>query len=278
MGKLVRINDLLSIVIPVKNEEKNLATCLENIKMLKHVVVVDSGSTDDTCKIAADYGREVVQFQWNGQFPKKRNWILRNYKFKTPWVMFLDADELPGKEFWNEVERTLPTTKHDVFIIYLYNWFLGRILKHGDVARKTAIVRVGAAEYERIEEASWSSLDMEIHEHLVAKGSIGVIKTPIEHHDKRDLKSYLAKHNEYSSWESSRFLLISDYSKLTIRQKLKYRFLQCKLFPVAYFVYIYFIRLGIIDGVPGFYFSVLKLCQFYHLQAKIWELKHAKAL
>ena len=274
----MNLDNLLTIVIPVKDEEKNLPGCLENIKMAANVVVVDSGSTDNTCAIANRYGREVVQFKWNGQFPKKRNWVLRNYQFKTPWVMFLDADELPGAEFWNEVTRVLPTTKHDVFIIYLYNWFLGRILKHGDVARKTAIVRIGKAEYERIEENEWSALDMEIHEHLIASGTIGGIKTPIEHYDRRGLKSYLAKHNEYSSWESSRFLMISDFSKLTRRQKLKYKFLQCKFFPVAYFIYIYLIRRGFLDGVPGFYFSILKLCQFYHLQAKIWELKHVKVL
>lgn len=270
------LSNLLTIVIPVKNEEKNLATCLENIKALEHVIVVDSGSTDETCAIASRFGREVVQFQWNGQFPKKRNWILRNYKFVTPWVMFLDADELPGPAFWDEVEHVLPTTRYDVFIVYLYNWFLGRILKHGDIARKTAIVRVGAAEYERIEESNWSTLDMEVHEHIVTRGVVGEIKTPIDHNDKRGLKSYLAKHNEYSSWEANRFLMISDYTMLTTRQKLKYRFLQCKWFPLAYFIYIYFIRLGMLDGVSGFYFSILKFCQFYHLQAKIWELKNVK--
>ena len=117
------LSDLLTIVIPVKNEEKNLPACLENVRDFKQVILVDSGSTDRTLAIAAQYGREVIQFKWDGRFPKKRNWVLRNYKFKTPWVMFLDADELPGAAFWDEVERTLPMTKHDVFIIYLYYWF-----------------------------------------------------------------------------------------------------------------------------------------------------------
>ena len=111
-------------------------------------------------EIAADFGREVVRFKWNGVFPKKRNWVLRNYKFNTPWVMFLDADERMTPDFLAELERTLPTTKCNAFVCYYDNWFMGRILRHGDVMRKTSILRLGTGEYEKIDEHSWSNLDM----------------------------------------------------------------------------------------------------------------------
>ena len=101
-------DQLLTVVIPVQNEEKNLPLCLDSVKDFKHVVIVDSGSTDSTCDIAQKYGREVVQFVWNGEFPKKRNWMLRNYKFKTPWVLFLDADERVTEKFVN------PATAHRI--------------------------------------------------------------------------------------------------------------------------------------------------------------------
>ena len=94
--------DSLTIIIPVKDEEKNLPACLDNVKTFRHVVVVDSGSTDRTLEIVAEYKRELVQFKWNGKFPKKRNWLLRNYTFNTPWVMFLDADERLTSEFCAE--------------------------------------------------------------------------------------------------------------------------------------------------------------------------------
>ena len=80
----------ISIVIPVKNEAANLALCLESVQAFNDVVVVDSGSTDGTCDIARRYGRTVVQFAWDGRFPKKRNWILQNHCFQNPWVFFLD--------------------------------------------------------------------------------------------------------------------------------------------------------------------------------------------
>ena len=269
-----KLNKLLTVIIPVKNEARNLPQCLDCIMGLANVLIVDSDSTDETCRIAASYRREVVQFKWNGKFPKKRNWILRNYKFKTPWVMFLDADERPGMKFWEELANTLPKTKHDVFVIYLNNWFLGKILRHGDTPRKTAIVKVGRAEYERIEEQGWSKLDMEVHEHLITDGTIGRIKTPIEHYDKRSLSSYYAKHNEYSDWESNRYLALHDYKTgLTFRQRIKYQLLMSKFLPLGYFIYTYIIRLGFLDGTPGYYFAVNKFNQFNQLQAKIIEKK-----
>lgn len=265
---------ILTVVIPVKNDGNNLSKCLEGLVGIDNVVVVDSGSSDSTLEIVAKYSREVVQFKWNGEFPKKRNWILRNYKFKTPWVLFLDADERPGEQFWSELARVLPGTKHDVLNIYLHNWFMGRILKHGDTPRKTAIVRVGRAEYERIDEHAWSNLDMEVHEHLVTTGTVGWIKTPIDHYDMRGLSSYYAKHNQYSDWESSRYLAMKDFSTgLTLRQKIKYRLLLSPLLPWGYFFYTYVIRLGFLDGRPGYYFAVNKFNQFNQLQAKIIEKK-----
>lgn len=265
---------LMTIVIPVKNEEKNLPACLENVREFANVVVVDSGSTDRTCEIAAEFGREVVQFKWDGKFPKKRNWLLRNYKFKTPWVMFLDADEVITPAVVEELAAVLPRTEFNAFICYYDNWFMGRMLRHGDAMRKTAILRVGKGEYERIEEDHWSSLDMEIHEHLQVEGQIGEIKARLEHHDKRSLESYYAKHEEYAKWEAGRYAKLMsgstlEASSLTHRQHLKYRLITKWWFGLAYFFACYILKRGFLDGLPGFIFARGKMRYFRNIRRKI---------
>ena len=89
----------ITIVLPVKNEAKNLPRCIAAVTSLGPIVVVDSGSSDHTKDVAEAAGAEVLNFEWDGQFPKKRNWTLRNYDFKTEWVLFLDADEFVSPEF-----------------------------------------------------------------------------------------------------------------------------------------------------------------------------------
>src|SRR3954471_5431738 len=83
----------ISVLIPAKNERANLAACLESCRFADEVVVVDSGSTDGTRDIAAQFGATVVDFKWNGDFPKKKNWALASVAWRHEWVFILDADE-----------------------------------------------------------------------------------------------------------------------------------------------------------------------------------------
>ena len=102
----------ITVVIPAKNEAENLASCIAAVTALGAIVVVDSGSTDDTKTIAKAAGAGILDFEWNGQFPKKRNWTLRKYDFKTKWVLFLDADEFVSPAFIDEVKRSISNTKY----------------------------------------------------------------------------------------------------------------------------------------------------------------------
>jgi glycosyltransferase involved in cell wall biosynthesis len=275
----------ITIVLPVKNEAANLPRCIEAVSDLGRVVVVDSGSSDDTQAVAKAAGAEVLNFEWDGQFPKKRNWTLRNYNFKTEWVLFLDADEFVSSEFIQEVQAAIEDTTHVGFWLNFSNHFMGQKLKGGDAFRKLALFRLGAGEYEKIDEDNWSHLDMEVHEHPVLEGSIGEIHAPIEHNDFRGLKHYIGKHNEYSSWEAARYLRLqssaishqssqqgcAEYANLTERQKKKYRNLAKWWFAPAYFVVSYFLKKGFLDGALGFHFSLLKAVYFYQIRLKIRE-------
>lgn len=96
-----------TVIVPVRNEERNLARCLSKLGDFAHVLVVDSGSTDATPEIARAHGAELVDFSWNGRFPKKRNWVLTTVALPTDWVLFLDADEIVSDAFCSEVKAAI---------------------------------------------------------------------------------------------------------------------------------------------------------------------------
>lgn len=270
----------VSICIPVLNEEKNLPACLNSLQgHFDDIVIVDSGSTDQTPQIAKEAQIPFLNFQWNGSFPKKRNWALRNHKFKHSWILFLDADERVTPGFITELREKI-NSGHNGFWLRYDNWFMGKNLKHGDPMRKLALFKSGSGEYEKFPEVSWSHLDMEVHEHPVLEGTVGEIHSPLEHHDFRGLDSYLSKHNEYSSWEARRYQWLhsdqanpDDWEKLTKRQKFKYRNLGKWWLGTLYFGISYFKNLGFLDGAEGLRFARLKKRYFEEIRLKIIEAK-----
>jgi len=272
----------LTIAIPVRNEEKNLPGCLTSIgnDLARRVIIIDSGSTDNTKSIAIKAGAEVVNFEWDGNFPKKRNWFLRNYTPDTKWVLFLDADEYLTKEFKAELRKAL---QRDDIVGYWLNYtiyFLGKKLKGGYPLDKLALFQVGAGEYERIDEDRWSKLDMEIHEHPVLSGKTGFIKSKIDHQDFRGVSHYVTKHNEYAWWEAERFLKSSEDSvaakNWTWKQKLKYKLMKTPFIGPVYFCGSFFLLGGFRDGSRGLAFAILKMAYFTQVYCRIREIESAK--
>ncbi len=270
----------ISVVVPVKNEQKNLARCLERLTDFDEIFVVDSGSTDDTCQIAEAHGAKVIDFQWDGKFPKKRNWFLRNHELNNDWVLFIDADEYMSAEFAAEAAGQVASTDHVGFWITYDNHFMGKVLKHGDRFRKLALFRRSAGEYEKIEEDHWSNLDMEVHEHPVLDGTVGAIEATIDHEDFKGLHAYINRHNEYSSWEARRYakLMLSgtgEHTHLTPKQKVKYRLLTSSLLAPLYMWYSYIWKLGFLDGRAGWLFAQMKRQYFFQVRIKILEARAA---
>ena len=266
----------VTVVIPVKNEERNLPFCLERLSRFATVVVVDSGSTDRTREIALAHGCEFVEFRWDGHFPKKRNWLLMNHPPQTPWVFFLDADEYLSASFVDELAAALKATTHVGFRVAYSTYFLDQELRHGAAMIKLPIFKVGSGLYERIDEDGWSSLDMEVHEHPVLDGSIGELRTKVEHRDYKGLHAYIARHNEYSTWEARRYTKLMQTpearARFTSDQRRKYQSLTCWWLAPAYFFYSYFYKRGFLDGVAGFAFAKMKAIYFSQIRLKIREL------
>jgi glycosyltransferase involved in cell wall biosynthesis len=269
----------LTIAIPIKNEAKLLQGCIDAIgkDFAKKILIIDSGSTDESIAIASKNNIEVIQFDWNGQFPKKRNWFLQNHKPQTKWVLFLDADEYLSDAFKNEVKLKLNISNNVGFWLSYSRYFLGEKLLGGYPLLKLALFQVGAGEYEKIEENNWSQFDMEIHEHPILNGNIGKIKSEIDHLDFRSISHYISKHNEYASWEAHRILKSLNDKNIsatwTWKQKLKYKLMLTPLIGPLYFLGNYFLLAGFRDGSRGFAFSILKAAYFTQVYCKIVEQK-----
>lgn len=267
----------LTIAIPVKNEERNLSGCLNSIgsNFAKRIIIIDSFSTDRTIEIAHKFGAEVVQFLWNGKFPKKRNWFLRNIHLDTKWILFLDGDEYLTEEFKIELSKKLELGNYVGYWLFYTVYFLGEKLKGGYPLKKLALFQVGAGEYEKIAEDKWSQMDMEVHEHPILQGKVGVIRSKIDHRDFQGIEHYVQKHNEYAKWEAKRYLTLSviENKHLTWKQKIKYKLFTSSWIGPFYFLGSYIFFGGFRDGARGMTFAILKMSYFNQVYCRIKEMK-----
>ena len=274
----------VSVIIPVRNEAKNLPRCLQALKDVGEVYVIDSQSSDDTVEIARSHGAKVVQFHYQGGWPKKRQWAINTLPLTHDWILLLDADEVLTPELAEEIRLAIQHSLADGYFILLRTWFLGRMLRHGDVGLwKLCLFRRGKGRYEcRLKDQDASMADMEVHEHVVVEGPTARMRNPLIHHNVESMSRYIQKHDEYSNWES-RVLLQPGHDKelppsLLGTQAQRRRWLKRKLFgvpgsPVLLFLYRYVLRLGFLDGVPGLIYCGFQAVQMFHTKAKIYELK-----
>lgn len=257
----------VTVVIAVRNEAANLPQCLTAIQSMERVVVVDSGSTDETSDIAESYGAEVWQFEYGGGYPKKRQWALDNVKISTPWVMLLDADEVVPERLLDEIrEATQNPNAKEGYLIRKGFHFLGRRFRFGGFSHAAVLLfKTGSAKFEHIMDENPGGLDMEVHERVVVDGDVGQLKTAVIHEDFKGLNAYLARHNQYSDWEAgvrSRYFSEGAWGTDTISPKLfgnaqeRRRFLKqlvCRM-PLEHWVWFinhYIVRLGFLEGRPG---------------------------
>src|SRR5271165_441727 len=275
----------VSVIVAVRNEEKNLPRCLETLRDIGEVYVIDSGSTDATPEIARASGTKLVQFHYQGGWPKKRQWAMENLSLAFDWILLIDADEALTPELVEEIRQVIQNPDLNGYYISLRMYFLGRVLRHGDAAfRKLALFRRGKGRYEcRLKDQDGSMADMEVHEHVVVAGSTSRLRNPLIHHNVESLSRYIQKHDEYSNWEA-RVLLQGEQDNTDLRPSLfgtqaqRRRWLKKTLYalpgsPVLLFVYRYFLRLGFLDGVPGLIYCGFQAVQMFHTKAKIYELK-----
>lgn len=282
------MNVPVSIIVPVKNEERNIERCLKSVSWADEIFLVDSSSVDRTREIAEALKAKVVQFQFNGTWPKKKNWALENLPFKHEWVFILDADEvlpLTAKEEFREI-CTKNSLGFDGYFINRRFMFMGKWLKHAYYPNwNLRLFKHRLGRYEKLTDVNTHSGDNEVHEHILLKGKTGYLKSEIDHHAFPDVETFVEKHNRYSNWEAA---LATDSSRpVSSSKELQSRpvifrrflknlasFLPCR--PLLRFVYIYIIQKGFLDGREGYYFSRLHAFYEFLCVCKTYELKKRK--
>ena len=277
----------VSVIVATRNEERNLPRCLESVREAGEVYVIDSQSSDATVAIAESHGAHVVQFHYQGGWPKKRQWALNSLPFSYEWVLLIDADEALTPELRDEIKEAIRTPEFDGYYIKLRMFFLGRELHaSGASFYKLSLFRRGKARFEcRLSEQDDSMADMEVHEHVVAQSSdrIGKLKHALLHHNVESLSHYIQKHDKYSNWDArvwfegegnARDLAPSLFGSQAQRRRwLRKTFFSVPGSPILFFLYKYIFCLGFLDGVPGLIYCGLQGIQFFHVKAKIYELK-----
>lgn len=279
----------VSVLIPAKNEEANLSACLTSVARADEVFVVDSQSDDRSTEIAESYGAKVVQFHFNGRWPKKKNWSLENLPFRNDWVLIVDCDERITPELWEEIENAIQQAEYEGYYLNRKVFFLGQWIRHGGKYPdwNLRLFRHSKGRYENLNtEEIRNTGDNEVHEHVIIAGKIGYLKNDMLHIDFRDMYHWLERHNRYSNWEARVYLNLlngkddngtigANLFGTAVQRKrfLKKIWVRLPFKPILRFILFYFVQLGFLDGKAGYIYGRLLSQYEYQIGVKLYELR-----
>jgi len=269
--------------VPVRNEAENLPRCLASIAWADEIFVVDSQSSDGSPRIAQELGARVVQFEFNGTWPKKKNWALEHLPFRNEWVFILDADEVLPAEAEAEFRAAIANAGATVgFWINRRFMFMGRWLRHAYYPNwNLRLFRHLLGRYEKLTDAATASGDNEVHEHVVVQGPTDRLRCEIDHYAFPSVEVFVEKHNRYSNWEAR--VAVAEESagkseqlqsaRVAQRRRLKRLSQRLPLRPLLRFLYVYLWQRGFLDGREGYYFARMHAFYEFLSVAKTYELK-----
>jgi glycosyltransferase involved in cell wall biosynthesis len=245
----------ISVVIIAMNEADSIARCLQSVKWADEIIVLDSGSTDDTVRICREYTAHVHQTDWPGFGPQKNRALERA---TGDWVLSLDADEWVTPALRDEIARASAQPRDfAAFRLPRLSSFCGRFMRHSGwwPDHVVRLFRRGAARFS----------DDAVHERVMVEGKTGTLLEPLMHETFVDLDELLAKMNNYST------LSAQDMQRAGKRTGL---FMAVGR-GVWAFVRTYFLRGGFLDGREGFMLAVATAEGTYYRYVKLllWQKK-----
>jgi len=248
----------LSLVLITCNAAARLRDVLASVPFADEIILVDSGSTDETAAIAKTFGAQVVHHVWMGFGPQKSHAVSLA---RHDWVLCLDADEALSHQLANSIRGAFGKGVPD-YPVYRFarcNVFMGRPLKHGE----------GYPDFNtrlfRKDSARWS--DDIVHEHVLSDVPPRTLAGDLLHYSADDLKVYLDKQNRYTSLAAEKALARGE--KAPIARML--------LSPLTRFVKFWLVRGGWRDGLPGFVHIAIGCQNSFTKYVKLREL-HRQAV
>lgn len=252
----------VSIALIACNEAANIRRTLESVAWADEIILVDSGSTDETVAIAESFGARVFYEPWKG-YGGQMNSALD--KCTSPWLFSLDADEVLTPELSAEIRLLLAgEPKYQAYTVPRLNLIFGRWMRHGGLYpdRKLRLFRQGTA---RLPE------NTEPHATPKWSGPIGELKRDLLHYQYPTLPLYIEHMDRYST--ASVPLMLRKGK--TSRSFLSF-FCNTLLNPIATFIYNYFFRLGFLDGREGLLFHVSHSAYVSWKYGKAWQAAKAR--
>lgn len=247
----------LTVIVPCKNEERNIRDCLETVKWADEIFVVDSGSTDRTMEIAREYTSRVVSHAYVNSATQK-NWAIPQASHE--WVLVIDCDERATPELQEEIRRLMQAEPSmDGYRIFRKNWFFGKKIDHcgwdgDDVLR---LFRRDAGRYE----------DKHVHANvMIPSGKVGVLGGTLEHHTYYSFDQYLENFTRYTTWGA---LDLKKRGKRPTVWNLTAR-------PLWRFFRQFVLRRGFQDGLPGLILCGLAAFNVFMKYAKLWAILRAE--
>jgi glycosyltransferase involved in cell wall biosynthesis len=251
----------VSVVVLAQDEEANIRRCLASAAWANQVVVIDSGSTDGTVPIARSAGAEVIEQPWLG-FSAQREFALRLLELRHDWVYFVDADEWVSPQLATEIAAQLSAPTCAGYSHRLRLVFQGRWIRHCGWYPGSWVVRLVDRRYTKYDGSV-------LGERACVDGRVQRLHHDIVDNDSKGLVAWLHKHVRYAELEAERrrrpTSLPERFQALRTREDTRpliRAIFKDVLFPsvpgkpAALFVYMYIIRLGLLDGIPGLQFCL----------------------
>lgn len=254
----------VSVLVVTKNEEQRIGQCLSSIKGFAEVIVIDSGSCDNTQNIARQCGARVINYQWDGAYPKKRQWVLDTQNIGCNWVFWVDADECLTEDMISEIKGLFENGLNNAgyFVRGQYIW-KRTPLSHGLMNNKLALFDRRKMHFPQIDDLACDAMgEIEGHYQPVLKPEfsdekIGQLENVLLHDAYDDEVSWTRRHERYAKWEAY-MNMHKAWPKDPVRSRemLKKISRTSYLRPALMFVYSYFFKRGFLDGRAGYEFAL----------------------